>query len=228
MRKGVSAFSNLRFLKDCLRYHLFVEWNILLFSAGESEEVYRKYERDIPLLVHLQPPADVFPIEFVRDSCYFEQAEAFGLELEPHESLLYLYPFDKQTVSGLCYRFSDRNADTDKINAWLERLGGMVGEWRRRWAVEPENRPRLILWRDEHSAVIYDSRFGCAESYRISDVAERLLKAMASTPMTVKEAALGSGTEESAATEEIGLLKDKNLLFEENRRYLSLVLVETE
>jgi ribosomal peptide maturation radical SAM protein 1 len=124
MHKGVSAFSNLRFLKDCIRYRLVAEWNILLFSPGESEDVYRKYEADIPRLAHLQPPVDVFPIEFVRDSCYFEEAQEFGLDLEPHESLSYIYPFDREAINNLSFRFTNRNADKDKIDYWLQRLGG--------------------------------------------------------------------------------------------------------
>ncbi len=227
MRKGVSAFSNIRFLKDCVRYSLFAEWNILLFSPGESEAVYRKYERDIPRLVHLQPPVGVFPVEYVRDSCYFERPAAFGLDLEPHESLRYIYPFDRQTLSGLCYRFSDRNADRDMIDEWLERLGGLVETWRARWAGGPENRPRLLLGRDGHSATIYDSRSGGAESYRISDESEKLLKGMASTPLAVREAAVMSGLGEFAANREIGLLKDRGLLFEEEGRCLSLAIEET-
>jgi len=228
MRKGVSAFSNLRFLKDCIHHNLFAEWNILLFSPGECEEVYQKYELDIPRLVHLQPPVDVFPIEFVRDSCYFEQAQKFGLELEPHESLFYIYPFDKETLEGLSFRFSDRNTDTEKTNTWLERLGGMVREWRERWNVEPAQRPRLILWRDEHSAVIYDSRSGEGESYRISDAAETLLKAMDGTPMGIADAAIRCGIEECAVRNEIEFMKDRELLFEEDRRYLNLAIVEAE
>lgn len=227
MRKGVSAFNNVRFLKDCIRHHLFAEWNILLFSPGERDEIYQKYELDIPRLVHLQPPVDVFPIEFVRDSSYFEEAQKFGLELEPHESLFYVYPFDKQTITGLAFRFTDRNADIEKINISLERLGGMVQAWRERWNVEPGLRPRLILWRDEHSAVIYDSRFGEGESYRVSDAAEALLKAMDSSPMSVRDAALKCGLEERATSEEIMFLNNRGLLFEEDGRYLSLAIVET-
>lgn len=227
MRKGVSAFNNVRFLKDCIRHHLFAEWNILLFSPGERDEVYQKYELDIPRLVHLQPPVDVFPIEFVRDSSYFEEAQKFGFELEPHESLFYVYPFDKQTITGLAFRFTDRNADIEKINISLERLGGMVQAWREHWNVEPGLRPRLILWRDEHSAVIYDSRFGEGESYRVSDAAESLLKAMDSSSLSVRDAALKCGLEERATSEEIMFLKDRGLLFEEDGRYLSLAIVET-
>lgn len=227
MRKGVSAFNNIRFLKDCVRYSLFAEWNILLFSPCESELVYQKYEQDIPRLVHLQPPVGVFPVEFVRDSCYFEQPEAFGLDLEPHESLRYIYPFDRQTVSNLCYRFYDRNADQDMINAWLERLGALVEKWRMQWEGGPERRPRLILGRDEHSATIYDSRFSSNESYRISDVAEKILKAMASVPLTMKEVAVVSGAHECAARRELGLLRERGLLFEEEGRCLSLAVGET-
>jgi len=225
MRKGVSAFSNIRFLKDCVRYQLAAEWNILLFSPGESDAVCRKYEADIPRLVHLPPPVDVFPIEFVRDSCYFEQAQAYGLDLQPHESLGYIFPFDNEFLNALCFRFSDRNADTAKINYWLERLGGMVRGWREQWYGKPDKRARLILWRDPHSAIVYDSRSGVAASYRISAAAEALLIAM-DGPVTFADAVFKSGIEERAAPSALRFLNDRNLLFEEDGRYIALTIEE--
>ena len=227
MRKGVTAFSNIRFLKNCVQYGLFAEWNILLFSPGESEDVYRKYEQDIPKLAHLQPPVDVFPIEFVRDSCYFEHAEEYGLQLEPHESLSYIYPFDPETLAGLACRFNDRGRDREKMECWLETLGSMVAGWREKWSVEPDKRPRLILWRDEHSAVIYDSRTGEGESYRITDEEERLLITL-ERPLRIEDSARECGLSVSDAKKEIDLLNARGLLFEENGIYLSLAIKEQE
>jgi len=227
MRKGVTASDNLRFLKDCLRHALYVEWNLLLFSPGEREEVYRKYERDIPRLVHLQPPEGVFPIEFVRDSRYFEEAGAYGLDLEPHESLRYIYPFAPETLFGLCYRFTDRNADPVWAEQWLDRLGGLIETWQERWACGPEERPFLLLYRDAQSACIHDSRSGGTGRYRISDLSERLLQEMGETPRTISEAAVAAEVEENAVRREIGFLNERQLLFEEDGRFLSLVISPT-
>jgi len=227
MRKGVTAFDNLRFLKDCLRHALYAEWNLLLFSPGEPEEVYLKYERDLPRLVHLQPPMGVFPIEFVRDSRYFEEAGAYWLDLEPHESLRYIYPFGPETLAGLCDRFTDRNADRARADLWLDRLGGLVGAWQERWAREAGGRPFLLLGRDAQSAYIHDSRAGEVESYRISDLSKRLLRGMGEIPREIEEAAAAAGAGEDAARREVGFLNERGLLFEEDGRFLSLVIEET-
>ena len=225
MRKGVSAFGNLRFLKESLRQGLFTEWNILLFSPGESEAVYRKYEKEIPLLTHLQPPVGVFPVEFVRDSRYFENPDEFGLALEPHASLFYIYPFDRETVSRLAYRFSDRNADTERMNRWLDKLGELVGEWRRKWSAGPDRRPRLVWWRDECGAVISDSRFRAGESCRLSDTEEALLEVL-ENPVTESECARKCGIDEGTARRTIARLTSMGVIFEERGRYMSLAVRE--
>ncbi|MDA3925306.1 MAG: hypothetical protein PF904_11480 [Kiritimatiellae bacterium] len=99
----------------------------------------------------------------------------------------------------------------------------MVKEWRAKWNVEPDRRPRLILWRDEHSAVIFDSRFGKGESYRITDTSDSLLKIM-SGPITADDAAHRCWIGETSARKEIEFLKSRNLLFEEAGRYMSLAI----
>ncbi len=226
MCKGTTAFNNVWFLKACLRYSLLAEWNILLFSPGESESVYQKYEQEIPDWVHLQPPGGVFPIEFVRDSRYFENPEAFGLLLEPPESFHYIYPFDQQTCAGLSYRFSDKNADHEKRDDWMERLGKVVALWQKKWDGPAASVPRLLFGEDEHSAYIHDSRFGDMQSYRICETARTVLKQVANMPMTVDELVVTSGGGKEALTQTIAYLKEKHLLFEENGRYLSLTIDE--
>ncbi|MFO7937884.1 MAG: RiPP maturation radical SAM C-methyltransferase [Kiritimatiellia bacterium] len=223
MRKGVSAFNNILFLKNCVSRGLYPEWNLLLFSPGEDESVLHKYSRDIPNLTHLQPPVGVFPVEFVRDSLYFDNPEKFGLNLEPHESLFYIYPFDRAAISNLAFRFYDKNADLPKMNFWLEKLGGMIETWRERWSVAPEKRPRLILWRDEHSAVIHDSRFEKEQNFRIGDDEEKLLKVLENTPMTAECAAVYCGFDEKYAIELMDALTEHGLFFQENGKYMSLV-----
>jgi ribosomal peptide maturation radical SAM protein 1 len=42
MRKGTTAFRNLRFLKDCSRHGIALDWNLLLFSPGEPEATLEK------------------------------------------------------------------------------------------------------------------------------------------------------------------------------------------
>ncbi len=223
MRKGVSAFGNIGFLKECRRFHLYAEWNILLFSPGESETVYHKYESDIPLLAHLQPPVGVFPIEFARDSCYFENAARFGLELEPEESLAYIYPFERAALFHLALRFADRSADTAKIDRWLGRLGESVAQWREKWNVPPHQRPRLVLWSDECGTVICDSRSGAERTYRIPEEDAALLTAL-EQPLTLRDAAARSALPQSGVQESLDRLLAHGLLFQENGRFLALTI----
>ena len=93
MRKGTTSFANLQFLKNCTRHPFSPEWNLLINTPGELQNVYEKYLRDIPLLTHLPPPNGVFPIMFVRFGDYFYHPEKHGLDLQPQDYYELIYPF---------------------------------------------------------------------------------------------------------------------------------------
>ncbi len=224
MRKGVTAFNNVRFLKDALECQLATEWNILIGSPGERHAVLHKYQRIIPLLVHLPPPQGVFPVEFVRDSYYFDHATEFGLHLEAPESMTYIYPFDRETLFDLSLRFTDRCRCSSELDRWLDRLNLLVRQrWRGRWEDAAQEPPRLFMWRDQQSAIIYDSRsLGDAVHYRISEQEERMLTTL-DDPAGVKEAARRCELAACEAERVVGSLVARGLLFEEKERFLSLV-----
>jgi hypothetical protein len=75
MKKGTSAFRNLALLKFCAMYDIAPAWNLLIGFPGEGAPVYEKYINDLPLLVHLSPPSDVYPVRFDRFSPYFMKAD---------------------------------------------------------------------------------------------------------------------------------------------------------
>jgi ribosomal peptide maturation radical SAM protein 1 len=84
MRKGCTAFQNLALLKSCLTHRVRPVWNLLVGFPGEGAEVYEKYDRDLPRLVHLPPPMGAYPVRFDRYSPYFMEAERYELDLAPH------------------------------------------------------------------------------------------------------------------------------------------------
>ena len=71
MRKGTTAFQNIGLLKECLAHGVVPDWNLLIGFPGEPEQVFEKYVRDLPKLVHLPPPGAPFmsdSIDTVRTS----------------------------------------------------------------------------------------------------------------------------------------------------------------
>ena len=92
MKKGTTAFRNVCLLKFCAIYDIEPSWNLLIGFPGEGEDVYRKYLDDLPLLVHLPPPTDVYPVRFDRYSPYFMKSNEYGLDLRPLDYYSLIYP----------------------------------------------------------------------------------------------------------------------------------------
>jgi len=105
MKKGTTAFQNLRFLMYCQTFHVKPQWNLLAGFPNEPESVYEKYCRDIPLLTHLSPPSGAFPVRFDRFSPYFKLAEEYGLKLVPGDFYGMIYPFPAEDLVHLAYFF---------------------------------------------------------------------------------------------------------------------------
>lgn len=223
MRKGTSVFQNLQFLMNCVRYGISPVWNLLIGFPGEEIAVYEKYLADIPLLTHLPPPGGVFPIRFDRFSPYFDEAEAYGLELKPLDWYAFTYPFPAEALAELAYYFSDHHFDAPyATNAarMVMRLRQGVDRWTRQWA-RPELRPRLSLHAGDGFATVFDSRSGTPEEYAIGEDARLLLEALATPKKIVNLVKELPGVEVEAEMER---LRERALVFHEGDRWLSLIL----
>jgi ribosomal peptide maturation radical SAM protein 1 len=80
MRKGVSAFQNVRLLKWLAEAGISVQWNILYGFPMEDPTEYERMAALVPYLVHLQPPAGgCMRVLLNRFSPLFFDAEALGV-----------------------------------------------------------------------------------------------------------------------------------------------------
>jgi ribosomal peptide maturation radical SAM protein 1 len=223
MRKGTSAFRNILFLKNCGKYPVSLDWNLLIYSPGEPESTFEKYQADLPLLMHLAPPSGVYPISFARFSRYFDDPETFNLDLAPQDFYGMTYPFADTAVFNVAYHFVDRNADTERINFWLDQLNTTVARWRDRWTgTDQQAQARLCFLEDE--PVVYDSRGGEEKEHAIGELGCRVLKFLNKPGERVhveKEFQHEPGFDAEAM---IADLLDKGLLFNEAGRMLNLVM----
>lgn len=226
MRKGTTALGNLRFLKDCARLPLRVEWNLLIGTPGESEQVFADYLDLFPRLCHLPPPGGVFPISFDRFSLYFDHPEKYGLELRPHEFYQYVFPFPSEAVRNIAYHFIDARADHDRLNNWLDRLNESVGRWRaRRVGADGLVPARLELKSAGNKWVLLDSRDGREREFSVDAGTARLL-AFLDQPRRLCDLHRRFG--EKTAEKQLSVLREMNALFEENGRALSLAISSDE
>ena len=224
MRKGSTAFRNIRFLKACSGQAVSLDWNLLICSPGEPEATYDKYLSDIPLLLHLAPPTAAYPINFVRHSHYFENAEAYGLDLHPQDFYGLTYPFERAIIRNMANSFVDRNADTRAMDRWLGLLNDKIAYWRKRWLGE-DGRPqaRLCFLEDASGRTIYDSRSGEETEHEISPIAKQVLDFL-ERPARVEHVVQALADVPRADVQrEVETLDGMGLLFEEGDRYLGLV-----
>lgn len=221
MKKGTTAFQNLKFLKSCVLYGVEPVWNLLVGFPGELEEVYQKYIEMIPLLTHLSPPSGTYPVRFDRFSPYYSQADKYALKLRPLDFYPLIYPFETEDLSNLAYYFADQNVEAPYFTAtvrWMDQLRTNVGKWRARWN-DRQHRPKLFFKNDD---VVYDSRSRSVIEYRVGPVGKALLQYLEKP--TRFDDLLKAFSPSSQIPEEVGLLEEKGLLFREEDRLFSLVL----
>jgi ribosomal peptide maturation radical SAM protein 1 len=229
MKKGTTSFQNLKFLMSCIYHGVSPQWNLLVGFPGEPESVYEKYWRDLPRLVHLQPPSGVYPVRFDRYSPYHKLAQEYGLKLRPCEFYEMIYPFPPEELEALAYFFRDEDAAAPyAVNTarWLGRLRERVAYWQRRWQQRDSGLKPELLWKQGAGGwVIFDSRSGRAVEHRIASRGMRILHALGSQqklPRLLER--LGGGIPEGELAAEVKSLVDRGFLFEEDGTYLSLVM----
>ena len=225
MKKGTSAFQNLKLLKNCALYGIFPAWNLLIGFPKEQADVYEKYVKDIPLLTHLPPPTGAFPVRFDRYSPYFTQAKEYGLDLHPFDFYQFIYPFNGSSLANLAYYFVDRNFGADYMTAMLEWVG-RIREKTTFWLTQYYGggsgvRPKLYLKQVENAFFIYDSRSGEAIEYEITEERVRLLRSL-DKQRIIQD--LSSENPEFDAEKEMAYFSEKGLVFQEGDRFLNLVL----
>ena len=166
------------------------------------------------------------------------RAEEYGLDLVPYDSYEFIYPFSKESLTNLAYYFKDQNHQTDYIvtlGMWFGRMREQAEQWKRAWKLGGERQtlyskryqqihPKLHFKQKGHDLLIYDSRSGDPLEYQMSGTRKQLLEYL---DQPHKKADLITQFDHLSRLEieqEIAFLQDRGLLFEEDDRFLSLVL----
>ncbi|MES1243276.1 MAG: RiPP maturation radical SAM C-methyltransferase [Acidobacteriota bacterium] len=231
MGKGTTSFQNLAFLKNCVRFGITPSWNLLIGFPGETEEVYRKYLDDLPLLAHLPPPSGAFPVRFDRYSPYFTRSAEYKLDLAPYDFYGAIYPFGDEALANMAYYFQDRRyADyMDQLITWQGRLATAVAAWSERWLrADGGLAPELAVVRTAGGAFVRDTRSGAAVEHPLDDLGLRILELLNEKGWRPADVARQAGAGEEEVAAEMERLAGLGLLFEENGRWSSLVILERD
>jgi ribosomal peptide maturation radical SAM protein 1 len=227
MKKGTTAFQNLLFLKNCLKYQIRPVWNLLIGFPGEKEDVYQKYDADMKNLLHLPPPSGAFPVRFDRFSPYHMLAKEYGLKLRAYDFYSLIYPFPESEMDELAYFFEDSNYNNSYIaitGAWIGKLEASVKAWNDAWKRRrPDLMPALSFHWLKNAKYVRDTRSGCEVFHELNDQQQFVLEQLGQ-PASRAGLAQKLGRSESEIAEDIESLQKRGLLFEEDGRFLSLIV----
>lgn len=229
MGKGTSAFQNIQFLKNVVKFGIMPGWNLLIGFPGEDEETYRKYQKDIPSLRHLPPPSGAYVVRFDRFSPYFTRRSEYELDLHPMDFYSFAYPFSKDDLAELAYFFQDEKMSSYAVNAatWSGPLNASVGQWKDGWK-SVGRRPRLELQRGaDGTYTIFDSRGVPSKTYEVDEEMVGILHRL-SSPLRRDRIASEFGFTPEVASDRLSFLRANDLVFEEGDRLMSLVITEAE
>ncbi|MEM7586303.1 MAG: RiPP maturation radical SAM C-methyltransferase [Acidobacteriota bacterium] len=228
MGKGTTSFQNLNFLKNCVLYGIRPAWNLLIGFPGEDPAVYEKYLQDLPLMPHLPPPSGAFPVRFDRYSPYYTRADSYGLELSPYAFYSFIYPFPEETLMNMAYYFEDRNYNATYLSnlvAWQNKLAGAAQQWIQRWhGRDGKPKATLEVRRRGDGAVVIDNRTGERREVELDALELAVLETVDSKGLKTKSIATRASVDVVMVERAVDRMARARLLFEEDGRYLSLVL----
>ena len=172
MRKGVTAFHNIRLLKWCAEYGIRVSWNVIYGFPGEPPEEYARMADVVPSLTHLPAPS-FYPLALHRFSPYHERPHEWGLEVVgPLPYYRFIYPVGAATLRDLAYTFEYRHSDGRDPETYVEPLRRAIGHWD---AHSDAGFRSLRLRRGPGFIVIHDRRPGLeAAEYMFEDLEARI------------------------------------------------------
>ena len=231
MKKGTTAFNNIRFLQNTVVYSIVPHWNLLVGFPGEDEGVYEKYCHDMPLLQHLPPPSGVFPVRFDRYSPYFTEADKYELDLVPLDYYSYTYSISSESMKEMAYYFSDQNYDAEYIRItgkWLSKLQKGLQAWKERWADSDNTSfPKLYMSKENGVDVVIDERTDETKTVKLSEEEKDVLINLDSKKnFAGLERQMRDLISPESLKSAVDYLLSNGLLFEENGTLMSIVFKE--
>jgi ribosomal peptide maturation radical SAM protein 1 len=227
IRKGVTAFQNVRLLKWCAQYGVQVFWNVIYGLPGEPPEEYARMAGDVLSLTHLAPP-NLVPLSLDRFSPYHERPQDFGLELlGPLPWYRMVYPVEPATLADLAYVFEHRHADGRNPETYVEPLRRAIETWQANGAAGYRS---LRYRRGPGFLVIHDRRPNIeAADYTLGEREAQLYLACedGATPAEASQALRSAGgmdVSPGEVREYLDALVAMRLVYKEDDRYLTLAL----
>jgi ribosomal peptide maturation radical SAM protein 1 len=127
MDKGVSPIRNIRTLRDAESEGLTVSWNWLYGFPGERISDYAPVLRQLPRLVHLQPPSGAARIVLERFSPYFSDTTLGFPERTVSSVYRHVYDLGEEELRDMVYLFDTPPRGLTDADA--KELKDMLAAW---------------------------------------------------------------------------------------------------
>lgn len=224
LRKGVTVYHNVQFLKWCMEQGINVSWNIITHIPGREKKWLLEMNDLIPKLFHLQPPFHCY-MRLDRFSDYFNNPDHYHLSLKPGWTYPFIYPHEPEILDNLAYYFEDNSkTKTDIYDKLTIRL---IQQWNNLHHYEDDviTRPLLEYTDDGEQLIIKDTRPCSISTLQTLAHLERSLLLYCDCNRHIDQ--IYQHFESSYTTRHIidttlKLILDKNLMIVIHDKYLSL------
>jgi ribosomal peptide maturation radical SAM protein 1 len=128
MRKGVTAYQNLRLLKWAVEYGIGVFWTLLYGFPGETDDAYREMAGMLPALTHLMPPQGGYKVRVDRFSPLHFDSEALGVgRTRPVDAYGMIHHVPSEMLGRLAYHFEA--VEDGRSFAYMQPVADELRQW---------------------------------------------------------------------------------------------------
>jgi ribosomal peptide maturation radical SAM protein 1 len=135
MHKSSTVRENIALLRYARSANIGLNWIILFGFPGDQTREYEEMLQLLPLIRHLQPPMQMFPLRLVRFSKYHTSPEAFGISnLRPAGIYKDIFPSHADLEKITYYFAADFPSQSRENPAIIKALWEEYQVWSNAWA----------------------------------------------------------------------------------------------
>ena len=159
MNKGNRGIKHVEFLRRCREAGLIPIWHILGGFPLEKESSYEELAEIITLITHLPAPKHYMHISYTRYSTYWNDPEAYGLDLVTLPVYSVLFPLGQDFVDSIAYVYQGRDPYDQpwRVNLSLKSPAHKkVGDLTSRWTISYDTARDRLEYRQSPGTDVID------------------------------------------------------------------------
>jgi len=227
MDKGTTGVQNVRVLRDMTELGVTATWNVLAGFPDETKEDYESLLRQLPSLVHIQPPTGIGRIAVERFSPFFNKPE-LGFEWK-RPARFYKIAFDlpEEELVDMVYLF-----ESEQLGITEDHMKYIQSELEG-WAEDYRGGSLLTFETSTKGTLIRDKRLGWEpRAYHLISAEEQHLFTALRQPKSRKavHSLMQKAFPEMKDKQVVKLIekfRDLGLIFEENDCFVGLPTAQT-